>query len=230
MVLSALGREGQIFDYITHPIHLHGHNFYVVHVEYGSYENGLFRNNTPDITCSDSLCTWANGTGPNFSRYLTNGQLSNTAIRKDTVIVPAGGYVVIVFQADNPGYWFMHCHMEVHQLEGMAVIIQEYSDNQQWPPPFGINNIGDFLWQDEPMTTEKPTTAGELQETGQPGQPGAGGLTPQSTNRRMIAFITALVVIAVLIATIVALVIALCCKLKKEGAPKHQDHELEELS
>ena len=106
----------------------------------------------------------------------------------------------------------------------------EYSDNQQWPPPFGINNIGDFLWQEESTTTEKPTTAGELQETGQPGQPGAGGLTPQSTNRRMIAFITALVVIAVLIATIVALVIALCCKLKKEGAPKHQDHELEELS
>ena len=149
MVLSALGREGKIFDFFSHPIHLHGHSFYVVHVEHGSYENGLFCHNTSDITCSDSLCTWANGTGPDFSRYLTNGRLNNTAIRKDTVIVPAGGYVVIAFQADSRGYWFMHCHMEAHLLEGMAVIVQEYSNDQQSPPPAGINDIGNFLWQQE---------------------------------------------------------------------------------
>ena len=143
MILSALGREGKIFDYFSHPIHLHGHSFYVVHIEHGSYENGLFRNNTPDITCSDSNCTWTNKTGPDF-------RLKNTAIRKDTVIVPAGGYVVIAFKADNPGYWFMHCHMEAHLLEGMAVIVQEYSDDQQWLPPYGINNIGDFLWPNAP--------------------------------------------------------------------------------
>ena len=50
MVLSALGREGKIFDYFSHPIHLHRHSFYVIHVEYGSYENGVFRYNTSDIT------------------------------------------------------------------------------------------------------------------------------------------------------------------------------------
>ena len=44
----------------------------------------------------------------------------------------------------------MHCHMEAHLLEGMAVIVQEYPDNQQWSPPYGINNIGDFLWPKKP--------------------------------------------------------------------------------
>ena len=149
MVLSSLGSEGKILDDFSHSIHLHGHSFYVVHVEHGTYENGLLLKNTKDIECKDFLCSWTNGMAPDFSRYLTNGRLNNTAIRKDTVIVPAGGYVVIAFQADNPGYWFMHCHMEAHQLEGMAIIVQEYPDDQHPPLPAGINNVGDFLWQDE---------------------------------------------------------------------------------
>ena len=147
--LSALetsGSSGSILDYFSHPIHLHGHSFYVVHVGHGNYVNGRFSSSTSDIKCNSShICTWANGTIPDFfSKYLTNGRLNDTAIRKDTVIVPAGGYVVIAFQADNKGYWFMHCHMEAHLLEGMAVIIQEYPDNQQPPIPVGINDIGNF--------------------------------------------------------------------------------------
>ncbi len=147
MVLSSLGSEGVSLDDFSHSIHLHGHSFYVVHVEHGTYDNGILRKNTKDIECKDFICSWTNGTAPDLSRYLTNGRLNNTAIRKDTVIVPAGGYVIIAFQADNPGYWFMHCHMEAHQLEGMAIIVQEFSDDQQPPPPAGINIVGDFLWQ-----------------------------------------------------------------------------------
>ena len=65
-------------------------------------------------------------------------------ILKDTVIVPAGGYVVVAFPADNPGYWFLHCHIEVHQLEGMGVLIEEYSSVQHKGPPEGIGN---FRWE-----------------------------------------------------------------------------------
>lgn len=37
---------------------------------------------------------------------------------KDTVIVPAGGLIVVIrFVSDNPGYWFMHCHIKVHQIQ-----------------------------------------------------------------------------------------------------------------
>ena len=46
-------------------------------------------------------------------------------VRKDTVIVPYGGYTVIRFVVDNPGWWFFHCHIEIHQLEGMAAVFNE---------------------------------------------------------------------------------------------------------
>ena len=41
------------------------------------------------------------------------------------MIVPVGGYVVIRFRADNPGWWFLHCHIEPHQLEGMSMVVRE---------------------------------------------------------------------------------------------------------
>ena len=87
---------------------------------------------------------------PDFSDYVTNKKLNNTAIRKDTVIVPAGGYVVIALEADNPGYWFLHCHIEVHQLEGMALIIQEYDENEHNYAHDRIleriKKVGNFNW------------------------------------------------------------------------------------
>jgi FtsP/CotA-like multicopper oxidase with cupredoxin domain len=145
MVLSSLGGE-EILDDFSHPIHFHGHSFYIIHVEHGTYDNGRFHENSNDIKCKDFNCSWTNGIVPDF---LTIGRINDTAIRKDTVIVPAGGYVVIAFQADNPGYWFMHCHMEAHLLEGMAIIVQEYRDDQHPKPPEGINNIGNFPGQQE---------------------------------------------------------------------------------
>ena len=51
------------------------------------------------------------------------------------MIVPAGGYVVIAFKADNPGYWFLHCQIERHHLDGMALILQEYPEPQHPPLP-----------------------------------------------------------------------------------------------
>ena len=56
---------------------------------------------------------------------LTKLEAMKNFARKDTVIVPFGGYTVIRFIVDNPGWWFLHCHIEVHQLEGMAVVIKE---------------------------------------------------------------------------------------------------------
>ena len=46
---------------------------------------------------------------------------------KDTITVPAKDEVVIQFDADNPGKWFYHCHIEWHLGIGMAVVI-EYPD------------------------------------------------------------------------------------------------------
>ena len=35
---------------------------------------------------------------------------------KDTFVPPRGGYAVIQFVADNPGWWFFHCHIESHVI------------------------------------------------------------------------------------------------------------------
>ena len=140
-VLSSLDtREGFSF---AHPIHLHGHSFHVVKVGYGSYDvDNRIDQPTPDITCGTPCLTaprWTDNTPPD------DIQITGKTIRKDTVMVPAGGYVVIDFIADNPGYWFLHCHIESHQLEGMAVVINEVQSEQN-PPPDGFPTCGNFNW------------------------------------------------------------------------------------
>lgn len=147
-VLTAVGDIDNRNNNFSHPIHLHGHTFYVVAVRHGKYNAlGKLQENNTDVHCDSESChnpRWVNDTLPPYLHWKRRVQPS--AIRKDTVIVPAGGYVVIAFFANNPGYWFMHCHIEAHQLEGMAVVVQEYPTNQQWAPPANINRIGSFTW------------------------------------------------------------------------------------
>jgi FtsP/CotA-like multicopper oxidase with cupredoxin domain len=154
MIFSAVGLDG--LGNFSHPIHLHGHSFHVLHVGYGEYNADGSLNASlpsPDVTCNgDNVCanpSWADRT--QLSNYIReaagiDGRINNSQVRKDTVMVPAGGYVVIAFQADNPGYWFLHCHIEVHQLEGMGVLIEEYPYTQHRKEPDGINVHGNFRW------------------------------------------------------------------------------------
>ena len=104
-----------------HPIHLHGHHFQIMHICYVNCTNVTGTEENPGIECGNDFCDsgvkWANN-----GMHYRNTMFST---RKDTVIVPVGGYVVIRFKADNPGWWFLHCHIEPHQLEGMAMVIQE---------------------------------------------------------------------------------------------------------
>ncbi len=44
--------------------------------------------------------------------------------RKDTVNVPARSRLVLLWQANNPGHWFFHCHIEWHAATGMARVIE----------------------------------------------------------------------------------------------------------
>ncbi|KAL4995978.1 multicopper oxidase-domain-containing protein [Aspergillus recurvatus] len=41
--------------------------------------------------------------------------------RRDVVGVDVGGYAWIAFQIDNPGAWLLHCHIQYHASEGMAL-------------------------------------------------------------------------------------------------------------
>ncbi|MQL77230.1 hypothetical protein Taro_009635 [Colocasia esculenta] len=75
----------------NHPIHLHGYSFYVVGHGTGNYDPRTAKLNLVDPP------------------YM------------NTIGVPVGGWAAIRFIADNPGVWFMHCHLEVHMSWGLAM-------------------------------------------------------------------------------------------------------------
>ncbi|TVY46600.1 Laccase [Lachnellula occidentalis] len=84
---------------VPHPIHLHGHDFYILAQDTGTYDAST-------VTLS-----------------LTNPP------RRDVAMLPAGGYLVIAFKTDNPGAWLMHCHIGWHTSEGFALqIVERYSE------------------------------------------------------------------------------------------------------
>ena len=145
-VLTSIGEQ-------THPIHLHGHSFWVVASGYGQYDpaTGFIKRSTNALTClknqsdfnnTDNVpCTtvqWRDGYKPNIT-------LNSSTPRRDTILVPAGGYVVIQFRSTNPGFWFLHCHIEEHLLEGMALVVS-VDPSRQNPPPDGMHTCGNFNW------------------------------------------------------------------------------------
>ncbi|WZY92958.1 hypothetical protein YC2023_065287 [Brassica napus] len=59
-------------------------------------------------------------------------------VERNTINVPSGGWVAIRFLADNPGVWFMHCHIEIHLSWGLTmawVVLDGDLPNQKLPPP-----------------------------------------------------------------------------------------------
>ncbi|KAL2533773.1 Laccase-17 [Abeliophyllum distichum] len=100
---SILGAE-------SHPLHLHGFNFFVVGQGFGNYD--------------------PNKDPKNFNLV--------DPIERNTVGVPSGGWVAIRFLADNPGVWFMHCHLEVHTSWGLKMawlVLDGKLPNQKLLPP-----------------------------------------------------------------------------------------------
>ena len=39
-------------------------------------------------------------------------------------MVPFGGYMIVRFIVDNPGWWLFHCHVEIDISSGMAAVIR----------------------------------------------------------------------------------------------------------
>ena len=113
----------------THPIHLHGHSFFVAKIAYPIYnESGAIVEVNPDLIGQDcGPAHWTNNAAPDGI------EVNRRTIRKDVIIVPAGGYVVIEFQDNNPGLWFLHCHIDAHSNRGMAIAVNELPQCQNLP-------------------------------------------------------------------------------------------------
>lgn len=103
-------QDTSILGVESHPFHLHGFNFFIVGQGFGNYDP----NNDP-----------------------RNFNLADP-IERNTIGVPSGGWVAIRFLADNPGVWFMHCHLEIHTSWGLKmawVVLDGSQPNQKLPPP-----------------------------------------------------------------------------------------------
>ena len=61
--------------------------------------------------------------GHSFQVIDINGQAINGALR-DTLLVPGNSSVSVAFDANNPGLWYLHCHVLWHLAAGMATLVQ----------------------------------------------------------------------------------------------------------
>ncbi|CAL5366138.1 unnamed protein product [Camellia sinensis] len=77
----------------SHPIHLHGFNFFAIGRGVGNFDpvNDPKKFNLVD------------------------------PVERNTLSVPTDGWAAIRFIANNPGVWFLHCHLEVHTTWGLKM-------------------------------------------------------------------------------------------------------------
>lgn len=102
---------------VAHPIHLHGYSMQVLEIGSGDdFEMG----------------------NPVYQNLLRDAPL------KDTILIPRGGYAIARFRATNPGYWYMHCHVEQHMHIGMALIVKVGQKSQMVPTPKNFPTCGNF--------------------------------------------------------------------------------------
>lgn len=138
LVLSNIG-DGQGW---SHPIHLHGNQFYVVKMGFGSYDitSAKFLQETNDIRCTGkskpNLCNseiWKTKAWVDNPNSIPGIKLFHPP-KKDTIIVPSGGYIIIRFKAKNPGTWFFHSQVNLYTTHGMGMIL--FAGNQaDYPKP-----------------------------------------------------------------------------------------------
>ncbi|XP_035674595.1 laccase-2-like [Branchiostoma floridae] len=142
LVLASYRKPG--FGNAHHNIHIHGYTFDVVASGYPNFNRttGVVTHGNPDVVWSNqqySTVTWRQGP-PSLK--------VKNAPRKDTVLLPAPGYMVVRFRSDNPGFWFLHCHQSMHLAEGMAMVLNVARDRHP-APPSGFPKCGNFSWSEE---------------------------------------------------------------------------------
>ncbi|KAG7942856.1 hypothetical protein I3843_15G008100 [Carya illinoinensis] len=78
----------------NHPMHLHGFSFYMIGTGSGNFDKE---------------------TDPKNFNLVDPPEVNSIG-------VPKNGWAAIRFVANNPGVWFMHCHLEIHVTWGMGMV------------------------------------------------------------------------------------------------------------
>ncbi|KAF3920561.1 Laccase-2 [Dactylellina cionopaga] len=85
-------KAGKLPVAIDHPIHIHGHDFAVL----------------------------AQVTNQHYGENPIKLNLDNPT-RRDTAVLPGGGFLIVAFETKNPGAWLMHCHLAFHSSAGFSL-------------------------------------------------------------------------------------------------------------
>ncbi|KAK5070291.1 hypothetical protein LTR51_007990 [Lithohypha guttulata] len=96
-----------------HPIHKHGNKFYVIGSGTGNF-------NYTSVAQAQAAGIAFNLANPPYVDGYTSTPAQGT-----------GAWMVFRYQANTPGAWFMHCHIQTHFTGGMAVAILDAVD--KWP-------------------------------------------------------------------------------------------------
>lgn len=93
-----------------HPFHLHGYDFQVMNISTVSveYKEGAELEAQMKQILKDAM----------------DHMVTDNPLRRDTVSIPANGYALIRFVADNPGIWAFHCHIDWHLAQGLGLLFR----------------------------------------------------------------------------------------------------------
>jgi FtsP/CotA-like multicopper oxidase with cupredoxin domain len=108
-------------------VHLHGHDFWVLGSGLGIFD--------PKANASSLVF--------------------DNPPRRDVVMLPSGGWVVLAFVTDNPGAWLMHCHIGSHIAAGLGTQFLE-SKSLIEPP--------DAAWSETCANWERYYSTSEFKE------------------------------------------------------------------
>ncbi|XP_016918719.2 uncharacterized protein LOC108001912 [Apis cerana] len=127
---------------LDHPFHLHGYAFQVFSMGQFWPIRNISREDINEVI-------------QEHTDRLRRGEYKNPP-GKDTAKIPMGGYVIVRFKADNPGWWLLHCHFSWHHITGMELVIlvgdkndlpptpKNFPKCDNWKPPVQISN--DYLF------------------------------------------------------------------------------------
>jgi len=122
----------------THPMHLHGHNMFILSEGYCQQTSNL------QGLASGGVMNAASMAKPTATEKATNSASVPTASakpgnscwdgtvtnpsnpqRRDVQQLVPGGYLAVQWNQDNPGAWPLHCHIAWHISQGFGLFVLE---------------------------------------------------------------------------------------------------------